>query len=234
MASVRRNSPPGKAGAIPRETRHWETATRLADEGHELASRTGQAIADMGALTLDAMVEACRGNVAAARSKGKASLALSEQADDSPALIRSLKPLGLLELSLGDPGKAVEYLERGVELEAGAGYGPAVLRILPDVIEALLAAGGCRMPGRLSRAWRRRAGDSTGPGPWPPRHEPVASSRPCPATLPRRRRHSRAHSGNTSGSPSPSSSPGRCSSWGASSVAPSGDQRHASHSDRHS
>jgi hypothetical protein len=74
MASVRRNSPPGKAGAIPRETRHRETATRLADEGHELESRTGQALADMGALTLDAMVEACRGNVEAApleRGKGQ-------------------------------------------------------------------------------------------------------------------------------------------------------------------
>jgi hypothetical protein len=39
---------------------NWEIATGLADEGHELESRTGQAIADMRALTLDAMVEACR------------------------------------------------------------------------------------------------------------------------------------------------------------------------------
>jgi AAA ATPase domain len=50
---------------------NWETATRLAGECHELASRTGQAVADRRALTLEAMVEACRGNVAVARSRGR-------------------------------------------------------------------------------------------------------------------------------------------------------------------
>ena len=79
--------------------------------------------------------------MAAARSKGKASLALSEQADDSPALIRSLKSLGLLELSLGKPEEAAGYLEHGLALEAEAGYDPGVLRLVPDAVEALLAAG---------------------------------------------------------------------------------------------
>jgi DNA-binding CsgD family transcriptional regulator len=120
---------------------NWEAATRLADECHELASRTGQAVADRRALTLEAMVEACRGNVTAARSKGQASLDLSERAADSLSVIRSLKALGLLELSLGNPAEAAGYLERGLELEAEAGYDPGVLRLVPDAIEALLAAG---------------------------------------------------------------------------------------------
>jgi hypothetical protein len=86
-------------------------------------------------------VEACRGNVAAARSKGQASLVLSENAADSLSVIRSLKSLGLLELSLGHPGEAAGYLEPGLELEAEAGYDPGVLRLVPDAVEALVAAG---------------------------------------------------------------------------------------------
>jgi DNA-binding CsgD family transcriptional regulator len=120
---------------------NWQTAARLADECHELASRAGQAVADRRALVLEAMVEACRGNVAVARSKGQASLVLSENAADSLSVIRSLKSLGLLELSLGNPAEAAGYLERGLELEAAAGYDPAVLRLVPDAVEALLAAG---------------------------------------------------------------------------------------------
>jgi DNA-binding CsgD family transcriptional regulator len=141
----------GDEGALPPVLFHlgelefwagnWETATRLADECHELASRTGQAVADRRALTLEAMVEACRGNVAVAHSKGQASLVLSEHAADSLSVIRSLKSLGLLELSLGKPEQATGYLERGLALEAEAGYAPGVLRLVPDAVEALLAAG---------------------------------------------------------------------------------------------
>jgi DNA-binding CsgD family transcriptional regulator len=120
---------------------NWASAVRLAAEAHEVASRTGQAVAERLALTLEATVEACLGNVEAARSTGKASLALAEGADDSRFVIRSLKVLGFLELSLGNPGEAIEYLQRGRELEASAGYDPAVLRILPDAIDALLAVG---------------------------------------------------------------------------------------------
>ena len=148
---------------------NWETAARLAEESHELGSRAGQASADMRALTLDAMVEACRGNVEAARSNGTASLALSEQADDAPAVIRSLKSLGFLELSLGDPGAAVAYLERGLELEANAGYDPSMLRLVPDAIEALLGVGRLQDAGplvdgleaqgkRLGRPWALATG----------------------------------------------------------------------------
>lgn len=128
---------------------NWESAARLVQEGHEVASRTGQAVAERLALTLEATVEACRGNVDVARRTGEASLALSEDADDSRFVIRSLKVLGLLELSLGHAADAVEYLERGLELEAAAGYDPAVFRILPDAIEALLAAGQLQKAGPL-------------------------------------------------------------------------------------
>jgi hypothetical protein len=159
-------------------------------------------------------------------SKGeRASLALSEPADDSPALIRSLKPLGLIELSLGDPGKAVEYLERGFELEAGAGYGPAVLRILPDVIEALLATGrvqdarplaeGLEAQGRrLDRPWalataaRARGLLEAASG------DVTQAQTALEGAL---REHERL--------PQPFELARCCSSWGASGVAPSADER---------
>jgi DNA-binding CsgD family transcriptional regulator len=148
---------------------NWQTAARLAEEGHEVASRTGQAVAERLALTLEATVEACRGNVEAARRAGEASLALSERADDSRFMIRSLKALGFLELSLGNAEEAIAYLERGLGLEAAAGEDPAVLRIVPEVIEALLAAGrlqdarplvdGLQLRGsQQDRAWARAAG----------------------------------------------------------------------------
>jgi hypothetical protein len=139
--------------------------------------------------------------------------------------------------SLGDPRKAVDYLERGFELEAGAGYGPAVLRILPDVIEApsaLLAVGrlqdarplveGLEAQGkRLDRSWA------------------LATAARCRGLL-------EAVSGDLTQAqtalegafreherlPQPFELARTLLVMGASSVAPSGDQRHASHSDRHS
>jgi DNA-binding CsgD family transcriptional regulator len=122
-------------------TGNWDVVARFVDEGHELASRTGQGVAETRALTLETMVQASRGNVDAARSKAMACLALSERSDDSLSVIRCLKSLGLLELSLGHPAEAVEYLNRGLGVELGAGYDPGVCRILPDAIEALVAVG---------------------------------------------------------------------------------------------
>ena len=140
----------------------WDTARRLADEGHELASRTGQAVAERMALTLDAMLQARRGDVDAARFSATAGLALSEAAGDRRYVIRNLGALGVLELSLGKPADAVEPLERALELETGAGYDPAVLRIRPDVVEALVGLGRVDEARRVTdQLEARRSG-----GPW--------------------------------------------------------------------
>lgn len=120
---------------------NWGTAADLAAESHGLGSRTGQAMAAFRALILEAMVEASRGNVETARSKGREGLELSEPAHDLLSVIRVLRVLGFIELSIGDPRRAVDYLERGMDLEAGAGYDPGVVRLLPDAIEAFVAVG---------------------------------------------------------------------------------------------
>lgn len=119
----------------------WRTARRLADEGHELARRTGQAVTERVSLALEAMVEASWGNVEVARTGAETALALSEAADDPRFVIRNLKTLGFIELSLGDPVGASGYFERGLELERTAGYDPCVLRLVPDAVEAMLAMG---------------------------------------------------------------------------------------------
>jgi DNA-binding CsgD family transcriptional regulator len=142
---------------------NWETAARLAEEGHEVGARTGQAVAERLALTLDATVAASRGNVEVARSTGKASLALAEDADDARFTIRSLKALGLLELSLGNAAPAVEFLERGLEIELRAGYHPSVFRIRPDAIEALLAVGRVEEARQLVDNFAAKSSDSEHP-----------------------------------------------------------------------
>lgn len=119
----------------------WQAARRLADEGHEVARRTGQAVTERVSLALEAMVEACQGNVDVARAKAKAALVWSEQADDPRFVIRNLRTLGFLELSLGDPAAAMAHFERGLVLERSAGYDPCVLRLVPDAVEAMLAIG---------------------------------------------------------------------------------------------
>jgi DNA-binding CsgD family transcriptional regulator len=118
---------------------HWAAAARVAEESHDLASRAGQAVADRRAMTLDATIASYEGNADTARSIATTCLALAEHAGDSPAAVRCLKSLGVLELSLGNADNAVEHLERGIKIEASAGYDPATLRIVPDAIEALLA-----------------------------------------------------------------------------------------------
>ncbi len=119
----------------------WQAGTALAVEAHEVASRTGQTTAERLALTLEASVQAHRGEVEPARANAEASLARSEHAEDPRFVIRNLKVLGFLELSLGDPTAAHHHLERAIELEAGPGYDPGVLRLLPDEVEALVSLG---------------------------------------------------------------------------------------------
>jgi DNA-binding CsgD family transcriptional regulator len=120
---------------------NWQEAQRLADEGHEVARRTGQAVTERVSLALEAMVEACWGHVDVARTKAESALVLSERADDPRFVIRNLKTLGFIDLSIGDPGGALGYFGRGLELERDAGYDPCVLRLVPDAVEAMLAMG---------------------------------------------------------------------------------------------
>ena len=119
-----------------------DEAARLGAEVRTLAARTGQAVVDARAVVLDAMVAVRRGDdVETACAAAAASLTLAEASEDAPALLRSLRSIGLLELSLGHAEEATVHLLRGVELEASSGYDPCLARLLPDAVEALVAVG---------------------------------------------------------------------------------------------
>jgi len=120
---------------------NWEGASELCRASRELGRRTGQNVAATRGLLVEAMVDECCGNVEAARSKGKECLAIAERVEDKPALIRTLKLLGRLELSVRRPVQAVEYLQRGADVEATIYYDPAACRIVPDAVEALVETG---------------------------------------------------------------------------------------------
>jgi len=120
---------------------NWATAARLAEQSRQLGERTAQAGILRRAGTLQAMVGAYCGDVDAARSAGLVSLEQCEQVNDTLGVIRSLKSLGLLELSMENVERARDCLAAGVDLEAAAGYDPSVLRLVPDAVEAFVGMG---------------------------------------------------------------------------------------------
>jgi DNA-binding CsgD family transcriptional regulator len=116
----------------------WESTARVAKECHDLAVRSDQTLAELRAMTLDAMVACFRGT-ADAVSISDASLAMAEPVGDWPATIRILKAVGVHELSVGNVDGAMAHLTRGVFVARSSGYDQRTVRMLPDAIEALLS-----------------------------------------------------------------------------------------------
>ena len=121
----------------------WRAAACIAKECHDLAVRSGQAVAELRAMTLDAMVACFRGTTDAV-SMSTASLAIAQTAGDWSAVIRILKSVGVHELSIGKIEAAVDHLERGIALTKSSGYDHRTVRIVPDAIEALIAVERCQ------------------------------------------------------------------------------------------
>ena len=122
---------------------NWAQAAHLARQCDELGARAARAGNRRRAVTLRALVDAHCGDADTARAEALSSLEQCEATDDALGAIRSLKALGVLELSLDQYEPAAEHLRRAAELEATAGYHPSVLRLLPDAIEAMVAVGSC-------------------------------------------------------------------------------------------
>jgi DNA-binding CsgD family transcriptional regulator len=102
--------------------------------------RSDQAVAELRAMTLDSMVACSRGSTdAIAISEG--ALAVADAAGDWPAILRIVKAVGVHELAIGDVDAAVDHLVRGITLEKSSGYDQRTVRIIPDAVEALIAAG---------------------------------------------------------------------------------------------
>jgi DNA-binding CsgD family transcriptional regulator len=142
---------------------NWGAAARLAGECHDLAVRSDQAVAELRAMTLDAMVACFRGTTDAV-SISTAGLAIAEAAGDWSAMIRILKSVGVHELSIGNTQAAVDYLERGIAVTTSAGYDHRTVRIVPDAVEALIATERVPEAAPLVDKLERIGGQS--PGPW--------------------------------------------------------------------
>jgi DNA-binding CsgD family transcriptional regulator len=94
------------------------------------------------ALASVSLVEAHCGNAKAARELTEQGLALAERAGIEPARFELLAVIGFLELSLGQAEAAHRVLGPLVQSLAAAGFGePAVFRVEPDEIEALITLG---------------------------------------------------------------------------------------------
>jgi DNA-binding CsgD family transcriptional regulator len=141
---------------------NWRYAARLAKECHDLAVRSDQAVAELRAMTLDAMVACFRGTTDAA-SISTASLATAEAGGDWSAVIRILKSVGVHELSIGNIEAAVNHLERGIAVTKSSGYDHRTVRIVPDAVEALIAAERLREAAPLVEKLERSGAQSHGP-----------------------------------------------------------------------
>jgi DNA-binding NarL/FixJ family response regulator len=122
----------------------WDAALRWASEGEELASQTGQPGQQAYAKATTALVHAHRGDVDAARAAASEALELS---GDEVAIgwMNGRWALGLLELSLGNAGRAHELLDPACAHAEREGIGePGTIRFVFDDVEALVSLGRAR------------------------------------------------------------------------------------------
>ena len=184
-------------------------AATLAEEAVRHAELTESERDRAWALAQRALVHAHRGDVAAARADAVAAEAACARLGASEPLLWSAASVGLLELSLGNPGAAWAAMAPLAERIDGGGVGP--IGFLPDALEALIGLGELD---RADACWRTSSAagaSSTGPGcSWRRRAAAACSTRPAAISTPPRPRWSR-RSPRTSGSSCGSRAPARCS-----------------------
>jgi DNA-binding CsgD family transcriptional regulator len=76
------------------------------------------------------------------RAAAAEALRRAERDDDARMIIRSLRVLGLVELSVTNPKRALPHLERALALAVSCGYRePGIFRVEGDAIEAMVGCG---------------------------------------------------------------------------------------------
>ncbi|HXJ67035.1 MAG TPA: LuxR C-terminal-related transcriptional regulator, partial [Actinomycetota bacterium] len=118
--------------AVDHARRSVETAIQLGETFHYRAF----------ALYAQALVDAHRGMVDQARDAATEGRALAESMELVFAEVLHLSVLGFLDLFQGNPEGAARHLGRGSDLMVAMGIQePALLRLVPDEVEALVALG---------------------------------------------------------------------------------------------
>ena len=120
----------------------WVEASRYSQEGIEIALQSGQEPQRLFAVSVRALLQACRGDVEGARVDAETTLELAEERGVAIASIIAASALGLLELSLGHHDAVHRQLgPLRVRLDEGGVREPGSVRFVPDEIEALIALG---------------------------------------------------------------------------------------------
>jgi DNA-binding CsgD family transcriptional regulator len=119
---------------------HVEEAFEHAREAAQLAEQTGVNVPELR--LLGAVMDAHLGQAEAAISAATELLGKAERAGDRMNAVRALGVLGFVDLSRGHGVGAHAHLARALELSDEIGLRePAVLRFIPDAVEALVNLG---------------------------------------------------------------------------------------------
>jgi DNA-binding CsgD family transcriptional regulator len=113
-------------------------ATAIAREVEAGAGRLGPGLVAQASY-LSALVAALQGDSTQARAAAARGLELAERGHDVRLIVRNLKVLGFVALSLGEPAAAHPPLARAADLAAAHGYvDPGFFRLAADAIEAFV------------------------------------------------------------------------------------------------
>ena len=120
---------------------NWNAVAQICATAEELQMRTGLPVVVGRTELLIGLLACARGEFDGAKSACRRYVEQVGSAPDPPGLLRTFGILGRLELSVHHASEAVDHLLKAVAIESHAGYDPAVLRVLPDAVEALIEAG---------------------------------------------------------------------------------------------
>jgi DNA-binding CsgD family transcriptional regulator len=134
---------------------NWELAARYASDSLALREQVGRDTAP--ARWPNAIIAAHRGEVDAARGHSARALASAEAADNRVAQSGNRWVLGFIELSLGDPAAALEYLKPAWEIREAFLLEPGMRMEVGDTLEALIAVGQLDEAARRLMPWQERA-----------------------------------------------------------------------------
>jgi DNA-binding CsgD family transcriptional regulator len=123
-------------------TGRWADAETSAAEGYEAAVQAGERQHEAIALSARALVRACTGRAAEARTHAERALEIAGERSVALARVHAQWALALVDLAIENPGDAAARLgPLRAQLVAGGVGEPGALLFAGDEIEALVAAG---------------------------------------------------------------------------------------------
>ena len=134
---------------------HWDAAAAAAAGAITLTEQFGRESTTIASWPA-AVIAAHRGELEPARTLAERGLGNAARPHVAAAGFEWV--LGFSELSRGDPGGGLEHLERAESVYAGLGIlEPVQQWFLPDLLDALLAAGAIERAEQLLAPWEARA-----------------------------------------------------------------------------